>query len=201
LNAFWKTASEADEAVVFAIREAEGGKVVGTCGLYLISWQARRAQFNILIGEPDAWDRGYGREAAHLTLRYAFDTLNLNSVNLGVNADNARAMRSYERTGRDVVEWAKTVEGLGAGEIMITSIDLEGTMEGYDTSLIRAVQDAVSIPVIPNGGAGLLVDLLDLIKETDVSAVACSSLFLFTDNKPIKVKSFLQTAGVRVRPI
>jgi len=99
LNAFWKTASEADDAVVFAIREVETERLVGTCGLYLISWQARRAQFNILIGESDVWDRGYGGEAARLTLAYAFRTLNLNSVNLGVNADNARAMRSYEKVG------------------------------------------------------------------------------------------------------
>ncbi|MEQ8603690.1 MAG: imidazole glycerol phosphate synthase cyclase subunit [Marivibrio sp.] len=107
----------------------------------------------------------------------------------------------YERTGLEVVEWAKEVERRGAGEIMITAIDREGTMEGYDLDLIRSVQDAVSIPVIANGGAGLLVDLLDLIKETDATAVACSSLFLFTDNKPIKVKSFLQTGRVPVRPI
>jgi RimJ/RimL family protein N-acetyltransferase len=98
-EAFWRLASESDDAIVFAIAERKGGKTVGTCGLYLIQWMARRAQFNILIGEPTAWDKGYGTEAAHLILGYAFDVLNLNSVQLGVNADNARAVRSYEKVG------------------------------------------------------------------------------------------------------
>jgi len=98
-EAFWRLASEADDAIVFAIAERKGGKTVGTCGLYLIQWMARRAQFNILIGESSAWDKGFGTEAAHLILAYAFDVLNLNSVQLGVNADNARAVRSYEKVG------------------------------------------------------------------------------------------------------
>ena len=98
-EALWRLANEAEDAVVFAIAERKGGKAVGTCGLYLIQWVARRAQFNILIGEPSAWDKGYGTEAAQLILDYAFDVLNLNSVQLGVNADNARAVRSYEKIG------------------------------------------------------------------------------------------------------
>jgi RimJ/RimL family protein N-acetyltransferase len=98
-EAFWRLASEAEDAIVFAIAERKGGRTVGTCGLYLIQWLARRAQFNILIGEPSAWDKGYGSEAARLILAYAFDVLNLNSVQLGVNADNARAVRSYEKVG------------------------------------------------------------------------------------------------------
>jgi RimJ/RimL family protein N-acetyltransferase len=98
-EAFWRLASESEDALVFAIVERKGGKVVGTCGLYLLQWICRRAQFNILIGEPSAWDKGYGSEAARLVLDYAFDKLNLNSVQLGVNADNARAVRSYEKVG------------------------------------------------------------------------------------------------------
>jgi RimJ/RimL family protein N-acetyltransferase len=98
-EAFWRLAGEAEDAIVFAIAERKGGRTVGTCGLYLIQWLARRAQFNILIGEPAAWDKGYGSEAARLILDYAFDVLNLNSVQLGVNADNARAVRSYEKVG------------------------------------------------------------------------------------------------------
>jgi RimJ/RimL family protein N-acetyltransferase len=98
-EAFWRLADEAEDAIVFAVAERKAGKTVGTCGLYLIQWMARRAQFNILIGEPSAWDKGYGTEAARLILAYAFDVLNLNSVQLGVNADNARAVRSYEKVG------------------------------------------------------------------------------------------------------
>jgi RimJ/RimL family protein N-acetyltransferase len=98
-EAFWRLANESDDAIVFAIVERKTGAVVGTCGLYLIQWICRRAQFNILIGEPAAWDKGYGSEAARLILGYAFDKLNLNSVQLGVNADNKRAIRSYEKVG------------------------------------------------------------------------------------------------------
>ena len=98
-SAFLELARESDDAVVFAIEEKDGGRVVGTCGLFSIGWICRRAQFNILIGEPDAWDKGYGREAASLLLGYAFNKLNLNSVQLGVNADNKRAVRSCEKCG------------------------------------------------------------------------------------------------------
>lgn len=104
-------------------------------------------------------------------------------------------------TGRDAVSWASECERLGAGEILITSIDRDGTMQGYDLDLVNAVASAVSIPVIANGGAGLLVDLIDAATKTRASAVACSSLFHFSDNKPIKAKAFLQDHGVNVRPI
>ncbi len=98
IEAFWRMASESEDNVAFAIR-AKDGRVVGTCGLYAISWVCRRAQFNILIGEKDVWDKGYGTEAAKLILHYAFDKLNLESVQLGVNADNQRAIASYKRVG------------------------------------------------------------------------------------------------------
>lgn len=104
-------------------------------------------------------------------------------------------------TGRDPVGWAKECEKLGAGEILITSIDRDGTMQGYDLELIGMVANAVTIPVIANGGAGLLVDLIDAATKTGASAVACSSLFHFSDNKPIKAKAFLQDHGISVRPI
>jgi len=104
-------------------------------------------------------------------------------------------------TGLEPVEWAKQAEDAGAGEILLTSIDRDGTMEGYDIDLIRSVSEAVSIPVIASGGCGLLIDLVDAVKDGGCSAVACSSLFAFTDNKPIKARSFMQTYGINVRPI
>lgn len=107
----------------------------------------------------------------------------------------------YKSTGKEAKDWAVEAERLGAGEIMITSIDREGTMEGYDLELINRVSDAVSIPVIANGGAGLLIDLVDAVNGSNLSAVACSSIFHFTDNKPVKAKAFMQDHGLRVRPI
>lgn len=103
-------------------------------------------------------------------------------------------------TGQDPVAWAGRVEELGAGEILLTSIDRDGTMEGYDVDLIRSVSNAVSIPVIASGGCGLLIDLVEAVQKGGCSAVACASLFAFTDNKPIKARSFMQTYGINVRP-
>jgi RimJ/RimL family protein N-acetyltransferase len=99
LEAWWKLTNEASDAVVFAMVDARQGALVGVCGLYAISWTARRAQFNILIGEPKAWDKGFGTEALGLLVDYGFGVLNLNSIQLGVNADNKRAIRSYQKAG------------------------------------------------------------------------------------------------------
>lgn len=85
--------------------------------------------------------------------------------------DNGR-----EPTGLDVIEWAKTVEELGAGEIMLTSIDQEGTKKGFDLELNKKVSDIISIPVISSGGAGKALDILDLLEYTDVDAVAIASI-------------------------
>ncbi len=104
-------------------------------------------------------------------------------------------------TGLSPRDWAMRAESLGAGELMITSIDRDGTFEGYDIPLVDAVARAVDVPVIANGGAGLLYDLLEVINNTKASAIACSSIFAFTDNKPSKAKAFLQDHGIRVRPI
>jgi len=98
-EAFLRLANESEDAIVFAMDSLADGHLVGTCGLYLVQWACRRAQFNILIGEPAAWGRGYGAEATGLCLDYAFAKLNLNSVQLGVNADNKRAVRCYEKAG------------------------------------------------------------------------------------------------------
>jgi len=107
----------------------------------------------------------------------------------------------FTPTGRDPVSYAREMERLGAGEILINSIDRDGTMEGYDLELIRQVANSVGIPVIAAGGCGLLQDLVDAIALGRASSVACSSLFAFSDNKPIKAKAFMQTAGINVRPI
>ena len=102
-------------------------------------------------------------------------------------------------TGKQAVEWAKEVEKLGAGEILLTSIDLEGTMKGYDLKLLKSVANAVDIPVIANGGAGNLQDFYDALTKANASAVAAGSLFHFTDQSLIKTRRFLKVHGVEVR--
>jgi len=101
-------------------------------------------------------------------------------------------------TGLDPVIWAKEAQNLGAGEILITSVDQEGTLAGYDTALIRSVAEAVSIPVIAHGGAGKLSDFKEAI-AAGASAVAAASIFHFTDQSPIKTRKYLHDAGVSVR--
>jgi cyclase len=100
----------------------------------------------------------------------------------------------YEPSNLDPVTWAIRAESMGAGEILINSIDRDGTALGYDLQLIKTVSDAVKIPVIALGGVGILQDLVDGIL-VGASAVACSTLFNFTDNKPVKANAFVNVAS------
>jgi imidazole glycerol-phosphate synthase subunit HisF len=101
-------------------------------------------------------------------------------------------------TSFEVVEWAKEMEKRGAGEILLTDVKLDGTMQGYNLDLIKEVSEAVSIPVIASGGAGKPEDFYAAVK-CGASAVAAASLFQFTELTPMEIKSFLATQGVPVR--
>jgi imidazole glycerol-phosphate synthase subunit HisF len=102
-------------------------------------------------------------------------------------------------TGRDAVAWAKEVEGLGAGEILLTSMDRDGTGLGYDLGLTRAVSDAVSVPVIASGGAGRLEHLREGVVEGRADAVLVASLFHFGRHTVAEAKEYLHEHGVPVR--
>lgn len=102
-------------------------------------------------------------------------------------------------TGLNALEWAKKVASLGAGEIILTSIDREGTMKGYDLEFIREVSDSLSVPVIAHGGAGTLEHLKEGVTIGKASGIALASIFHFTDQNPIKARLFLKNAGVNVR--
>jgi len=102
-------------------------------------------------------------------------------------------------TGRGVEEWARQVEEMGAGEIMICSIEQDGTMQGYNLELIKMIADAVSIPVIASGGAGQYQDFLDVIRNANVSAVAAASIYHFTEKTPLEAKMYLAQHGIAVR--
>jgi cyclase len=102
-------------------------------------------------------------------------------------------------TGKDVLEWAREVEARGAGEILLTSMDRDGTRDGYDIELTRAVADAVSIPVIASGGAGRLEHFAQAIIEGHASAVLAASLFHFGELTIAQVKDYLAMCGVAVR--
>jgi len=102
-------------------------------------------------------------------------------------------------TGRDVVEWAAEVERRGAGEILLTSMDRDGTKAGYDIELTKSVSEAVGIPVIASGGAGNFEHFRDAITEGKADAVLAASLFHFGEMKIPDLKNYLKDQGINVR--
>jgi imidazole glycerol-phosphate synthase subunit HisF len=102
-------------------------------------------------------------------------------------------------TGRDPLAFAKEMEERGAGEILLTSIDRDGTMSGYDNEVIRAVSDALSVPVIASGGAGNYQHMLAGVREGNASALAAASMYHFTEQTPLEAKRYLHGQGVAVR--
>ncbi len=103
-------------------------------------------------------------------------------------------------TGIDAVEWASRVERLGAGEILLTSMDRDGTKDGYDIPLTRAVSETVNIPVIASGGAGDLSHLFEALSEGKADAVLAASIFHFREYTISQAKEYLASRGVTVRP-
>ncbi len=101
--------------------------------------------------------------------------------------------------GMDAVEWAMKAEKLGAGEILLTSMDCDGTKTGYDIELTRTVSESVSIPVIASGGAGTLEHFYDAVTEGKADAVLAASLFHFKELEICEVKKYLQSRGISVR--
>ena len=104
-------------------------------------------------------------------------------------------------TGKPVDSWAREVERLGAGEILLTSIERDGTMQGYDLDLIGSVTRSAGIPVIASGGAGKYQDMYEAISVANGSAVAAASIFHFTQQTPMEAKKFLSANGIAVRNV
>jgi len=102
-------------------------------------------------------------------------------------------------TGINAVDWAKRVEELGAGEILLTSMDKDGTKDGYDIDLIGAVTSVVNIPVIASGGAGKLEHLRDVIKYAGADAVLVASIFHYRQYRIREAKEYLKSEGINVR--
>ena len=103
-------------------------------------------------------------------------------------------------TGIDVIEWARRAESLGAGEVLLTSMDRDGTRDGFDTELTAAVSDAVGIPVIASGGVGTLDHLVEGVTDGGADAVLAASIFHFGEHTVHEAKAHMTAAGVTVRP-
>jgi len=104
-----------------------------------------------------------------------------------------------EGTGIDVIEWVKNAEKLGAGEILLTSIDKDGTKDGYDILLTAKVVESVSIPVVASGGCGKPDDMIDVFKKSNVDAALAASIFHYDTHGVNGVKSHLKNNGIPVR--
>jgi cyclase len=104
-------------------------------------------------------------------------------------------------TGREAVEWAREGVQRGAGEILLTSMDRDGTEDGYELELTRAVADAVDVPVIASGGAGRLEHLVEAIREGGADAVLCASIFHYGQHTVGEAKRAMAAAGIPVRPV
>lgn len=106
-----------------------------------------------------------------------------------------------EPVGRDVVEWAREVYNRGAGEILLTSMDADGTKDGYDIELTAAVSEAVGIPVIASGGAGNLQHMVDVLEQGKADAVLAASIFHFGQHSVREAKEYFAEKGIPVRPM
>jgi cyclase len=106
-----------------------------------------------------------------------------------------------EATGLDALDWVKRLAALGAGEILLTSMDRDGTRAGYDVELTRAVADALTIPVIASGGVGVLDHLVEGVRDGHASAVLAASIFHFGEHTIAEAKAHMAAAGVPVRPV
>ena len=104
-------------------------------------------------------------------------------------------------TGLDAIDWARRMTDHGAGEILITSMDHDGTKSGFDLALTRAVSDAVTVPVVASGGVGTLDDLVDGVTKGGASAVLAASIFHFGEFTIAQAKEHLAQAGVPIREI
>jgi cyclase len=104
-----------------------------------------------------------------------------------------------EGTGIDAIDWARKVESLGAGEILLTSIDSDGTENGYDILLTKAICQATRIPIIASGGCGSPKHMLEVFEETDVDAALAASIFHYEKSTIDKVKEYLKRNGINIR--
>lgn len=102
-------------------------------------------------------------------------------------------------TGLDAVKWAKKAESLGAGEILLTSMDYDGTKDGFDIELTKAISSAVKIPVIASGGAGKIEDFHEVFTKTKATAALAASIFHYREIKINNIKQYLNKKGIKVR--
>jgi cyclase len=139
-------------------------------------------------------------------VREAAEKFGCQCVVVAIDAKRTAAVRwevfthgGRRATGLEAVAWARRMAALGAGEILLTSMDRDGTKSGFDIALTRAVSDAVSVPVIASGGVGTLAHLVDGIRDGHASAVLAASIFHFGTYRIAEAKAYLAASGIPMR--
>lgn len=140
------------------------------------------------------------REVAHVFGSQCM-VLSIEAKRQGPDRWEAFTDNGRERTGLDVVEWARRGVELGAGEILLTSVDQEGTRKGFDRELVRAVSDAVSVPVIASGGMGSYEHLTDVVRHGHADAVAMADILHYNRSTIVEIREAAGQAGIPVRRV
>jgi imidazole glycerol-phosphate synthase subunit HisF len=125
--------------------------------------------------------------------------LSIEAKRIGPDRWEAYTNNGRERSGLDAVAWAKQGVALGAGEILLTSVDREGTRKGFEISLVRAVSQAVAVPVIASGGMGKPEDVLDVVQQGEADAVAMADFLHYRRGTVGDIRRVAQAAGIEVR--
>src|SRR5919108_891484 len=147
----------------------------------------------------DHWNRNKNKTKKNRTDINYKDTLGDSQTRGDKYWFEVKVYGGKEGTGLDAIRWAKKIESLGAGEILLTSIDTDGTEFGYDTELTKAICQAVRIPVIASGGCGEPKHMLHVFKKTDVDAALAASIFHYDKFSIDKVKKYLKSNGLQIR--
>lgn len=140
------------------------------------------------------------REIAHVFGSQCL-VLSIEAKRQGIGSWEAYTDNGREKTGLEVIDWVRKGVKMGAGEIMITSIDQEGTRKGFDIELVRIVSDAVSIPIIASGGMGKVEHLVDVVKRGHANAVAVADVLHYKRLTIPEIRSAALSAGVEMRHI
>jgi len=165
------------------VREA-AEKFGSQCIVVAIDAQRKEAEPGLWVRADEVIKAGNGDEFAALSKKLSWE----------VYIHGGRTP-----TGRDALEWARKAEKNGAGEILLTSMDRDGTKEGYDIPLTRVFSDALGIPIIASGGAGTVEHLREALVQGKADAVLAASIFHYRQNTVKEVKEFLRKNGIRVR--
>jgi cyclase len=169
------------------IRTVDDFRMILTRGADKVSINSQAVRRPELISEAAA---RFGRQCVVV----AIDAKRNGRGSFDVYLDGGR-----RKTDLDAIEWASRAEKLGAGEILLTSMDRDGTREGYDLELTKKISEKLNIPVIASGGAGSMQDFAAVLKNASASAALAASLFHFREIKIAELKEYLSSEGVEIR--